>query len=162
VTIWLSGGLVAVLGAAVVAVAAVRWRRVVADVEGPSMEPTLHAGDRLLVRRGTSGLRVGRIVVIEQPFADLGWWRPGGRRPAVGFRAGAGTWSVKRVVAVAGDPVPYDRVPTLGGGPGSLVPAGKLVVLGDNPEASFDSRMYGYVPEDRVLGVMLRVLSSMV
>lgn len=38
------------------------------------------------------------------------------------------------------------------------VPAGKLVVLGDNPESSMDSRSLGYVPGDRLLGVVTRPL----
>jgi signal peptidase I len=157
-TLWWAIGLVA-LAAVGAAAAAVRWRRVIARVEGESMQPTLYAGDRLLVRRGAAGLHTGCVVVVEQPMGGKGWWRPGGRRPAVGWRRGGGVWSVKRVVAVAGEPVPYDRAPVLGGGPGSLVPLGQLVVLGDNAAASFDSRAYGYVPVDRVLGVVLRVLS---
>jgi signal peptidase I len=155
---WTIGVVVLAAAGAAVAAAIVRSRRVIAIVEGESMQPSLFAGDRLLVRRGTRGLHAGCVVVVEQPMVGKGWWRPGGRRPTVGWRRGAGVWSVKRVVAVAGDPVPYDRIPRLGGGPDSLVPAGHLVVLGDNPAASFDSRSYGYVPADRVLGVMLRVL----
>jgi len=50
-----------------VAVAVVRPRRVV--VEGPSMEPTLKAGDRLLVLR-RSTLALGDIVAFEDPGGE--------------------------------------------------------------------------------------------
>jgi signal peptidase I len=40
------------------------------------------------------------------------------------------------------------------------VPAGTLVVLGDNPHASMDSRFFGPVPADRLLGVVLRPMSD--
>jgi signal peptidase I len=41
---------------------------------------------------------------------------------------------------------------------GRPVPAGKLVVLGDNTARSLDSREIGYIPAERLLGVMLRPL----
>lgn len=58
----------------------------VAEVTGPSMVPTLHHGDRLLVHYGAR-LRVGDVVVLRHPFQqdllvvkriaerrDGGWW----------------------------------------------------------------------------------------
>src|SRR5205085_9629748 len=69
---WLTISVVAVpIAMAVVmagAVASVRWRRIIARVEGDSMEPTLRAGDQLLLRRGVAELRTGCVVVFEQPF----------------------------------------------------------------------------------------------
>ncbi|WP_149829345.1 nickel-type superoxide dismutase maturation protease [Streptomyces tailanensis] len=57
-----------------------------AEVTGPSMVPTLHHGDRLLVHYGAR-LRVGDVVVLRHPFQqdllvvkriaerrDGGWW----------------------------------------------------------------------------------------
>lgn len=57
-----------------------------AEVTGPSMVPTLHHGDRLLVHWG-AGVRAGDVVVLRHPFQqDLlvvkraaerregGWW----------------------------------------------------------------------------------------
>jgi type IV secretory pathway protease TraF len=43
--------------------------------------------------------------------------------------------------------------------PAGTVPPGKLVVLGDNVARRFDSRQIGYVPADRLLGVVLRPLA---
>ncbi|MEV3986782.1 S26 family signal peptidase [Nonomuraea sp. NPDC049758] len=40
--------------------------------------------------------------------------------------------------------------------PGTRVPDGHLVVLGDNPRRSHDSRRAGYLTADRLLGVVLR------
>ncbi|MGH9029713.1 MAG: S26 family signal peptidase, partial [Acidimicrobiales bacterium] len=57
----LAGGLLALLGGAV---AVIRPRRVV--VTGRSMEPTLSAGDRLLVGRLGSA-KVGDIVALRDP-----------------------------------------------------------------------------------------------
>ncbi|MCQ0009633.1 S26 family signal peptidase [Actinomadura madurae] len=38
------------------------------------------------------------------------------------------------------------------------VPDGRLLVLGDNPDRSLDSRHYGYLSGDGVLGVVVRRL----
>ena len=43
--------------------------------------------------------------------------------------------------------------------PAETVPPGKLVVLGDNAARSFDSRQIGYIPADRLLGVVRRPLA---
>jgi signal peptidase I len=104
-------------------------------VDGVSMEPTLRPGDRVLVRRvRPNRLRRGQVVVFAHP---------GGDPPFL----------VKRAVALPGDPVP--PLPTL---TGSRVPAGSLVVLGDNSGASFDSRQAGYFGADTLLGVVVRRL----
>jgi len=60
------------------------------------------------------------------------------------------------LVAVPGDPIPRDRVPALAGVSEGCVPPGKLVLLGDNPANSYDSRRAGYFPAERVLGVVVR------
>lgn len=110
-------------------------RRVV--VRGVSMLPQLAPGDRVLVRR-TSVRRVrrGDIVVFSRP------------------RDASRGWMIKRVVAVPGDPIPRLAVPLLWRYPGSHVPAGRLVVLGDNPDESYDSRSFGYVHASSLLGVV--------
>jgi signal peptidase I len=118
----------------------------VITVEGPSMEPTLREGDRVVVRR-TPPFRIatGEVVVTEQPGRDGAWHHPPGQ-----LRGGR-QWMIKRVGAVAGEPVP-DGIPV----PDAVVPEGKLVLLGDNPGASYDSRKAGYFPADRLLGGVLR------
>jgi phage repressor protein C with HTH and peptisase S24 domain len=42
-----------------------------AIVHGPSMVPTLRHGDRVLVRSGTIGTPVGRVVLVELPDRPL-------------------------------------------------------------------------------------------
>jgi len=65
-------------------------------------------------------------------------------------------WIVTRVAAAPGDPIPRDRVEALRAAPGHRVPAGRMVLLGDNPEVSHDSRRSGYYTTDRLLGVVVR------
>ncbi|WP_425569408.1 S26 family signal peptidase [Nonomuraea salmonea] len=57
-----------------------------------------------------------------------------------------------------GDPVPGDVAAAAEARPGDRVPVGALVVVGDGT-SSADSRVYGYLPADRVLGVVVRTLS---
>ncbi|GAB3971081.1 S26 family signal peptidase [Plantactinospora veratri] len=126
-----------------------RARLVVVTVEGGSMEPTLHGHDRVVARRTPARrLRVGQIVVVEQPRFDPG---------RSGSTSGGGLrdrrWMIKRLAALPGDPLPPGV--TVAGGAAS-VPAGRVVVLGDNRDASTDSRTFGPVPLDQVLGVALR------
>ncbi|MGW4022111.1 S26 family signal peptidase [Streptomyces sp. NPDC005009] len=122
----------------------VRHRFVVVTVHGSSMEPTLHGGDRLLVRLNTVPGR-GQLVVAARPAFTPG--PDGATRPE--FRHGADAWLIKRVAAVPADPAP-------GGGP---VPAGQWVLLGDNRAHSLDSRQIGYFPTDALLGVVVRRLT---
>ncbi|MFC0006841.1 S26 family signal peptidase [Micromonospora siamensis] len=119
-----------------------RKRFLMATVSGFSMAPTLHPGDRLLVRRVPPAAgRPGDIVVVR-PDA-----RMAGPRPRPG-------WVIKRLVAAPGDPVPAG-VPS---STGSHVPPGRMAILGDNPDASRDSRDYGLVAHDQFVGVVVRTL----
>jgi signal peptidase I len=140
----------AALATAVAMVVWTRRRLVVVTVDGPSMHPTYSDGDRVLVRRSEiSVLRTGDVVVVQRPDDD-GQWRD---HPGV-----APSWLVKRVVALPGCPVPVDRVPVLSADAATHVPAGKLVLLGDNSANSYDSRYIGYFPSERLLGVVVRSL----
>ncbi|MEV4759314.1 S26 family signal peptidase [Micromonospora sp. NPDC049559] len=150
-------GLVLSLG--LVAVLLLRRRLAVVTVLGASMEPAYHDGDRVLVRR-TAAFTPGQVVVAESPRAGRGWPQPPLGRTAGGGAVAGRTWIIKRVTAVPGDPVPRERVPALARVPGATVPPGKLVLLGDNAEASIDSRQLGYFPAERVLGAVLRQLST--
>ncbi|NUR97844.1 MAG: hypothetical protein HOV67_21630 [Kribbellaceae bacterium] len=130
---------VLLLAAAGFALVAVRRRRMIVTVEGDSMRPTYADGDRLLVRTGPA-CRSGDVVVFANPHGP----DPG---PAL---------LVKRVAAVAGEAVPVafrERIPE------EHVPADRIVVLGDAAK-SLDSRKFGPVPSDTVVGIVLRQLDS--
>jgi len=133
---------------------ALRHRFVVVTVNGESMLPTLQPGDRVLVRRARlSQLRAGHVVIIESPGIDGAWSTPLYR--STGRRA----WIVKRVAGVPGDPRPGCCLPDQAGASERQVPAGKLVVIGDNPSWSQDSRQWGYFPGERLLGIVVRRLA---
>jgi signal peptidase I len=145
-----------VVGAAVVVAAAlvllVRARRlVVVDVRGPSMEPTLYEGDRVLVRRAPlAAVRTGDLVVVARPLSHE--------------FATPGPWVIKRVAATAGERIP----PVIRRSwaendidiADAFVPAGRLLLLGDNPERSGDSRHWGFTAGDAVLGVVTRSMRA--
>jgi signal peptidase I len=128
----------------------VRARRlVVVDVRGPSMEPALYDGDRVLVRRAPlAALRTGDVVVVARPHSPE--------------FAGAGAWVIKRVAATAGERVPplirdswaENEIDFAG----EFVPEGRLLLLGDNAARSGDSRHWGFTTGDAVLGVVARSL----
>lgn len=179
-----AGGAVAV----VVGVAVLRRRFVVVTVRGPSMEPSLREGDRVLVRRRPlAALRTGDLVVFaETPASSRPPTRPALPDPATpltpsgqpdppdpgtspgrsspssprasdpGRADPAEGWLIKRAVALPGDPVPRDAGPALAVLDDEVVPPGRLVAIGDNPSSSYDSRHYGYVTADRLLGAVLR------
>ncbi|NDU76999.1 hypothetical protein GWI34_30930, partial [Actinomadura sp. DSM 109109] len=60
---WLAAAACVLLPACVL-IAWVRRRYLVTTVDGPSMEPGLRTGDRLIVRR-TRRVRAGQIVVVR-------------------------------------------------------------------------------------------------
>ncbi|HEY2505892.1 MAG TPA: S26 family signal peptidase [Streptosporangiaceae bacterium] len=149
-----AGAAIAVAAAVPVAIWLLRRRIAIVSVFGPSMRPTLRTGDRVLVRRaGLDDLRRGLIVVVEQPAGDGTWSTPSVRWPA-----DSRAWLIKRLAALPGDPWPASISP--GSAERSpVVPAGQLVVLGDNADWSLDSRKLGCIPAERLLGVMLRPLN---
>ncbi|WP_182898699.1 S26 family signal peptidase [Microbispora sp. H10830] len=130
----------------VVVMAARRTLRVV-EVQGESMEPGLWPGDQVLVRRLRPGRQVrrGDIVVISRVGPGEGVALDGGTNLVI-----------KRAAAVAGDPIP-PGFEALGE---TRVPPGRLLVLGDNPSRSTDSRQWGLLPESRITGVVLRRLNA--
>lgn len=134
--IWLLVGAVVLAGLATVV--GIRRRSLLITVQGNSMSPTYRNGDRLLVRRGQE-CQVGDVVVFHHP------------RPI----EGGPPMLVKRVAAVAGDPVPEEvrsRVDD------SHVPPERLVVLGDSSH-SLDSRNLGFIATGALLGTVVRQLA---
>lgn len=129
-----------VLLAVAAAASLARRRLTVVTVDGASMSPALRSGDRVLVSRRTAGLAVGDVVVFR-------------------YASGADEKLIKRVAAVAGDPVPRDVLPAVRGRPGTLVPPGFLVVIGDGLQST-DSRDFGYLSAGRVTGVAVRRLAG--
>ena len=101
------------------------------------MMPTYRDGDRLLIRTG-SVCRPDDVVVFVNPHGP----EPG--PPLL----------VKRVAAIGGDEIPQPIRTRIDE---ERVRSGQIVVLGD-AAASLDSRMFGYVPADSVIGVVLRQL----
>ncbi|MEU6425973.1 S26 family signal peptidase [Microbispora sp. NPDC046973] len=141
------------------AVTAARRTLRVVEVHGESMKPGLRPGDRVLVRRLRPGrpgwpgrfgrqarrVRRGDIVVISRVGPGEGLTLDGGTNLVI-----------KRAAAVAGDPIP-PGFEALGE---ARVPPGRLLVLGDNPSCSTDSRQWGLLPESRITGVVLRRLNA--
>ncbi|MEE4420656.1 S26 family signal peptidase [Streptomyces sp. DSM 41528] len=140
----------------VLTASALRRRLVAVTVRGASMEPAYRDGDRVLVRRGRLPAP-GQVVVVRDLPATGPTTAP---VPTAATRAVPGpALLIKRVAAVPGDPVPRDRVAALAGVPERYVPHGQLVLLGDNPTASFDSRHRGYFASAHVVGTVWRSLS---
>lgn len=120
-------------------------------VQGISMQPTLYTGQRLVMEKLSYLVSVphqGDIVVIE----------PDSTSPAL----------IKRVIATSGDTVEIkDGIVYVNGQalssteynyytPGTLrlteIPEGHVFVLGDNRSHSNDSRAFGTITEDEILG----------
>jgi signal peptidase I len=133
-----------------VSIAAILWwmrsRYIVVTVDGTSMQPTYRPGDRLLVRRTSADrLRHGDVVVVTASPATSPPFGPVGDR----------RWVVKRIAGLPGQLVPPEVARSV---PQAIVPAGQLILLGDNAAHSIDSRTAGLYAGDRLLGVVLRQL----
>ncbi|OKI15944.1 hypothetical protein A6A08_09445 [Nocardiopsis sp. TSRI0078] len=126
----------------------IRGRVFVTEVFGESMLPTLCHGDRMLaVRAGRNTVFTpSQLVVLSDPEAPVVRDERNRRRR---------NYLVKRVVAVAGEPLPEGVAHVTG-----TVPEGHLVVMGDNLGRSRDSRDFGPVPAHRVVGTVLRRLEG--
>lgn len=139
------------LAFAVVAAICVRALVHAYSIPSPSMEPTLLSGDHILVTR--------YLPLIGAPS----------RGDVAVFRLDGDELVVKRVVAVPGDRVEIRGTDLVVNGktldeqylvsridngslPSFVVPAGRYFLLGDNREHSLDSRAFGTVARDALVG----------
>ena len=115
----------------------------VVRIDGESMEPTFRPDDVVLALRSRASpvIRRGDVVVCRLP-AEL---------------QGPTGYLVKRVTAVAGDPVPRSE-PVEPGGP-RLLAAGRIYLQGDGAR-SYDSTTFGDLPVDAVHGRVIARLTG--
>ena len=131
------------------------------EVSGSSMAPTLHNTDRCLLNRVICDFRAprrGEIVVVRDPTD--------------------GAYCVKRVVGLPGESLCFKNgrllvndqeldEPYLPAGTRTFTPekiqdelvvCGKdrYFILGDNRNNSFDSRFYGPIPRQNILGIVMQ------
>ena len=148
---------VVIIGAALVAALVIKTYLLQAFyIPSSSMEPTLNIQDRVLVNKLSYRLHDvhrGDVVVFERPPNDVGQIRD----------------LIKRVIALPGETVegkegtvyvdgralrePYlpDGTVTTQFGP-KTIPEGYIWVMGDNRSNSSDSRVFGAVSQDRIIG----------
>lgn len=127
------------------------------EVQGHSMEPTLHDGERLLVNKFIyrfADPAPGDIVVFRYP---LGTDRDFIKRVIAG--PGQRVRIEEGRVFVDGRPLDEPYVLRRDGYsmPEREVPPGHLFVLGDNRANSEDSRIFGFVPLHLVVGKAMLV-----
>jgi signal peptidase I len=145
---WLECGVLAVLLALSIFVAAVQgfW------VSGDCMRPDLVTGDRLLADKLSYELHPphrGDVVIFYYPhdptqiFVKRIIGLPG---ETVEIRSGEVYIDNQRL------PEPYRVYPAHGSMPARTVPSGDYFVLGDNRDVSDDSRYWGYLPRREIIG----------
>lgn len=109
-------------------------------VSGPSMEPTLESGERLLITRSfwqPRPIERGDLVVFRDP-------------------GGSGSLMIKRVVSLEGESVSSSLSPYADSAflnhKTYVVPKNSYYLLGDNLSESMDSRIYGAVEAGDIVG----------
>ncbi|MGH2950125.1 MAG: signal peptidase I [Solirubrobacteraceae bacterium] len=150
-------------------------------IPSESMVPTLEIGQRVLVNRIGARFgepEVGDVVVFHPPVGAERGNECGGGPPPDGqvcarpTRDRADVNFIKRIVAGPGDELTIDRGRVIlngepqdesfaepcGGGEGCdfprevTIPAGHYFMMGDNRGSSDDSRFWGPIPEEWIIG----------
>lgn len=105
-------------------------------VSGPSMLPTFHDRDRVLV---------SKAYWLVGPIKN---------KDVVVVKGESGEYIIKRVYRLSGETVDFYNAPRNWNFVEGefVVPEGSVYVLGDNREVSEDSRAFGPVSKDRILG----------
>lgn len=98
-------------------------------IMGQSMEPSYHQGEVVMTEPVSEELlKSGAVVIVSrEPYKKI----------------------IKRIVGVPGDTVMVE------GKPYELKP-GEYYVLGDNSDASYDSRYFGPVEESDIKGIVAK------
>jgi signal peptidase I len=120
-------------------------------VDSPSMEPTLRAGDFVLINK------------LAYKFGDLGR----GDVVLINLPSAPGEYYIKRIIGLPGDNLeisngvvevngvvldePYIHGSTMHGGTWT-VPEEAVFVMGDNRESSADSRVFGHIAVEHIVG----------
>jgi signal peptidase I len=153
-------------------------------IPSESMMPTLRVGDRVLVSRISYRLHEphrGDIVVFTSPFDDGTGDQRGvfervvhGVLESIGLRQPSTEDFIKRVIGLPGETVegkdgriliggraleePYLPDGTVADFPPKEVPENSVWVMGDNRNRSSDSRVFGPIEEDKIVGrAILRI-----
>jgi len=147
---WIRELLEAVLPALIIVLVVNVFLAQATRVEGQSMDPNLHDNQRLIIEKITYRFRPptrGEIVVLRRPQPDP---------------------LIKRVVGLPGETVaihdyqvyidgkpldePYLTEITGGSMAPQIVPEDHVFVLGDNRDSSNDSRAFGMIPLEDIVG----------
>ena len=116
-------------------------------VPSRSMTPTILPGDRIYVNKLAYDLKL--------PFTTrrlLSWSDPRRGDVVILYSPRDGAALVKRIAAIPGDRID---------GRGDPLPPGKYFVRGDNAAHSFDSRSFGPVSRDKIIGRAVGVMISL-
>ena len=143
-------------------------------IPSESMKPTLNVGDRVLVNKLSDDPSRGDIVVFEAPERAQSGGIEDLVKRVIGLPGETVTADADGTVVVDGRRLnePYLTAGTLtnfsdvapgcgapaGGEAGCVVPSDHLLMLGDNRQFSKDSRVFGPIAEDTIVGrVFVRI-----